>query len=87
MPSQLVLTDVLRCRSNHESAQHKSIDTVARTVRTMPIDFHSGPFHHMCPEGIDLIKGLLERDPAKRLDVYQVTLFLLMSFLSYLPLA
>lgn len=57
--------------SNHESAQHKSIDTVARTVRTMPIDFHSGPFHHMCPEGIDLIKGLLERDPAKRLDVYQ----------------
>ena len=38
-------------------------------MENIPFDF--GAFLEMSPEGLDLLKGLLQRDPAKRLTAKQ----------------
>lgn len=54
-----------------DECRSSTLDDVMRavTMETIPFDF--GPFLKMSPEGIDMLKGLLQRDPAKRLTARQ----------------
>ena len=54
-----------------DECRSSTLDDVMRAVTMENIPFDFGPFLNMSPEGIDMLKGLLQRDPAKRLTARQ----------------
>lgn len=54
-----------------DECRSSTLDDVMRAVTMENIPFDFGPFLNMSPEGIDMMKGLLQRDPAKRLTARQ----------------
>ena len=54
-----------------DECRSSTLDDVMRAVTMENIPFDFGAFLNMTPEGIDMLKGLLQRDPAKRLTARQ----------------
>ena len=54
-----------------DECRSSTLDDVMRAVTMENIPFDFGPFLNMSSEGIDMLKGLLQRDPAKRLTARQ----------------
>ena len=54
-----------------DECRSSTLDDVMRAVTMENIPFDFGAFLNMSPEGLDLLKGLLQRDPAKRLTARQ----------------
>ncbi|KAL3158440.1 hypothetical protein ABBQ38_010674 [Trebouxia sp. C0009 RCD-2024] len=54
-----------------DECRSSTLDDVMRAVTMESIPFDFGPFLNMSPEGIDMLKGLLQRDPAKRMTARQ----------------
>ena len=54
-----------------DECRSSTLDDVMRAVTMENIPFDFGAFLEMSPEGLDLLKGLLQRDPAKRLTAKQ----------------
>lgn len=58
-------------RESMDECRSSTLDDVMRAVTMENIPFDFGAFLNMTPEGIDMLKGLLQRDPAKRLTARQ----------------
>ena len=54
-----------------DECRSSTLDDVMRAVTMENIPFAFGAFLEMSPEGLDLLKGLLQRDPAKRITARQ----------------
>ena len=54
-----------------DECRSSTLDDVMRAVTMDNIPFDFGPFLQMSPEGLDLLQGLLRRDPVKRLTAKQ----------------
>ncbi len=50
-----------------DECRSSTLDDVMRAVTMENIPFDFGAFLDMSPEGLHLLKGLLQRDPAKRI--------------------
>lgn len=50
-----------------DECRSSTLDDVMRAVTMENIPFDFGAFLEMSPEGLDLLKGLLQRNPAKRI--------------------
>ncbi len=50
-----------------DECRSSTLDDVMRAVTMENIPFDFGAFLEMSPEGLHLLKGLLQRDPAKRI--------------------
>lgn len=55
------------CRESMDECRSSTLDDVMRAVTMENIPFDFGAFLDMSPEGLQLLKGLLQRDPAKRI--------------------
>lgn len=58
---------VYMCRESMDECRSSTLDDVMRAVTMENIPFDFGAFLDMSPEGLQLLKGLLQRDPAKRI--------------------
>jgi len=58
---------IVGCRESMDECRSSTLDDVMRAVTMENIPFDFGAFLDMSPEGLHLLKGLLQRDPAKRI--------------------
>lgn len=65
----------LLCRSSLKACREQSLDDVAKSVCRNAIPLDLRPFQHMSPEGLDLLRSLLERDPVQRATAVEVRFF------------